>query len=145
MSASRKPIRKPGKKSGARINNCIALRPLGTKVPSKYELSIFAALFALNCGAVSEDNLVSLYVLSDMAERLGGEAHIQQHAATVKRLVDKIYADAYRCDRLTYEAMRVSADLLLRWVLMQQNMGIAQTARMAIRELDLQNTDRSAA
>jgi hypothetical protein len=138
MSASRKPIRKPGKKSGARINNCIALRPLGTKVPNKYELSAYAALFALNRGAASEDNLVSLYVLADMAERIGGEVHIQQHSATVKRLIERIYADAYRCDQLTYQAMRVSVDVLLSWVMVQQNMDIAMTAREVIREIDSQ-------
>lgn len=136
MSASkRKPIRRPGKKSGARINNTLAIKPLGIKTATTYELSAHAALLALDNDSATQDHLVNLYVLADLADRIGGEFFVQQHAATIKRLCDQIHGDAYHCGHLTYVAMRASTDVLLRWVLTQKNIEIAKHARRAVQEL----------
>lgn len=135
MSASRKKVRKPGKKCGARINNVLVLKPFGIKTSTTYELSARAALLALESDMANTGHLANLYVLADLAERIGGELYVSHHAATIKRLCDQIHGDAYHCGHLTYVAMRASADVLLRWVLVQKNIDISNHARQAVREL----------
>lgn len=135
MSVSRKKVRKPGKKCGARINNVLVLKPFGIKTSTTYELSARAALLALESDMANTGHLANLYVLADLAERIGGELYVTSHAATIKRLCDQIHGDAYRCGHLTYVAMRASTDVLLRWVLTQKNIEIAKHARQAVREL----------
>lgn len=135
MSASRKKVRKPGKKCGARINNVLVLKPFGIKTATTYELSARAALLALESDMANTGHLANLYVLADLAERIGGEMYVSHHAATIKRLCDQIHEDAYHCGHLTYAAMRASADVLLRWVLVQKNIDISKHARQAVREL----------
>ena len=137
MSASkRKPAnRGAGKKRGARINNVLVLKPFGIKTATTYELSARAALLALESDMANTGHLANLYVLADLAERIGGELYVTSHAATIKRLCDQIHGDAYHCGHLTYTAMRASADVLLRWVLVQKNIDISKHARQAVREL----------
>lgn len=135
MSASRKNPHKPGKKCGARINNVLVLRPLGVKAATTYELSARAALLALENDTANTAHLASLYVLADLAERIGGELYVTHHTATIKRLCNNIHEDAYHCGHLTYAAMRASADVLLRWVLVQKNIDISKHARRAVRGL----------
>lgn len=135
MTASRKNPRKPGKKRGARINNVLVLKPLGIKAATTYELSARAALLALESDTANTDHLASLYVLADLAERIGGELYVNHHAATIKRLCDQIHGDAYHCGHLTYAAMRASADVLLRWVMVQKNRDISDHARRAVWDL----------
>lgn len=124
-----------GKKRGARINNVLVLKPFGIKTATTYELSARAALLALESDMANTGHLANLYVLADLAERIGGELYVSHHAATIKRLCDQIHEDAYHCGHLTYAAMRASADVLLRWVLVQKNGDISRHARQAVREL----------
>lgn len=136
MSASkRKPTRLPGRKSGAKIRNGLALKPLGMKATTTFELDAYAALQALQCDVTNQDHLVSLYVLADLAERIGGEDHIRTHAASIKRMCDQIHDNGYRCGVLTYHAMSASADVLIRWIKTQRNHAIASNALTAIKEL----------
>ncbi len=131
MSTSRKPARQPGKKSGARINQTLALKPLNAKTATKYELDAHAALVALQHDCAKQDHLVSLYVLADLSERIGGEAHIKQHAASIKRMCEQIHNHSYECGGLTYHAMRASTDVLLSFILTQRNAVIAKVALSA--------------
>ena len=131
MSAQK---RKPGKKTGARINNILAIKPLGVKSSIKYELSARAALIALENDTATQDHLVSLYVLAELAERISGELYVKQHAAAIKRLCNQINENAYHCSFMVCASMSVSVDVLLCWLLTQKNIDIARHAHRAIQE-----------
>lgn len=135
MSASkRKPIRKPGKKTGARINHTLVLKPLGLRNMITYELPARTAIVAIQSGVQTSDHLAYLYSLGDIASRIATEPHIRNHAASVMRMCDQIY-QAGGCGALMTESMRISTDILMRWLNEQNNHSISLAAASAIREL----------
>lgn len=136
MSASkRKPIRKPGKKSGARINNTLAIKPLGIKTATTYELSAHAALLALEHGCATEDHLIHLFVLHQLCTRMSTELAVVRHAESIDRLCFEIKARGYLCGRDSYISMSASVRWLIDWLKVQKNIDIARHAHRAVREL----------
>ncbi len=134
MSASRKPIRKPGKKTGARITHTLALKPLGIRNLIAYELPTRAAIVAIENQAYTSDHLAHLYSLGDMARRISSLPHIQSHAASVMRMCESIHQSG-GCGEMVADSMRVSANLLLEWINQQSNAAISHAANKAIKEL----------
>lgn len=134
MSASRKPIRKPGKKTGARINHTLALKPLGIRNLIAYELPTRAAIVALESKAHTSDHLAHLYSLGDMARRISSLSHIQSHAASVMRMCESIHQSG-GCSAMVVDSMSVSTNLLLEWINQQSNAAISLAANKAIKEL----------
>jgi hypothetical protein len=135
MAKDRKPKRAPGKKRGKIIRNNIALIPFNAKDSGKYERSAYAALTALEHGVATMDNLRSLWILADMSERIAVDAYAIQHAATVKRLCVMIKSNDCDCGENILGSLSISVDVLLRWLVTQPNMEIAQAARDAIWEI----------
>lgn len=127
--------RKPGKKRGNRIRNTLALRPLGVK-SNRYEIQARASLLAIKRGIVNMDHMTNLFVLADLSHRIGGEAHIDVHAATIKRLCDQVHDAGYVCDDLTYCALESSAGVLLEFIHAQKNIDIARHALEAVFEIE---------
>jgi hypothetical protein len=136
MSASRKKVRKPGKKTGARIKHTIALKPLGMRNLINYELPTRAAILALEHGVHNADHIAHLYSLGDMARRITVEMHVKAHADTVIRLCEQIYQDGC-CKESVANSMRVSTNLLLEWMNEQSNFAISNAANEAIKEIGL--------
>lgn len=132
MSATK---RHPGKKRGNRIRNTLVLKPLCVK-SNKYEIQARASLLAIKRGIVTQDHMVNLYVLADLSHRIGGEAHIDVHSATIKRLCDKVHEAGYVCDELTYCALEASAGVLLDFIHAQKNIDIARHALNAVSEFE---------
>ncbi len=130
----RQQTKTPGKKRGATIKNTHALRPFGIKT-NGFELPVRAALLALNAGIVSDDHLVMLWTLADMAQRIGGETYIQSHVQTLKRMCYEI-EHASTCTPLQYIAIETSANLLVNWLHQQKNVDIARNAVQAIAEIE---------
>ena len=134
MSASRKTNRKPGKKSGARINNVLALKPLGIRNLISYELPTRAAILALENKTYDDQHLAHLYSLGDICRRIAIEQHIKTHAATVMRLCVQIHNEK-SSDAMVVDSMRISANLLLEWMNRKSNSEISHAAHAALKEL----------
>jgi hypothetical protein len=134
MASNRKPCRKAGKKTGARISQPHALRPLGIKTTG-FEFPVRGALVALESNMADEDNIVMLWTLGDIAERLGGEKHIMTHAATLKRMSLAIRETEFKANVSEYVAIETSANLLTEWLHQQSNYKIAVEAKKAIHQL----------
>lgn len=134
MTKPRKSIRKAGKKSGAHIKNPYALRPMGIKT-SGFEFPIRGALVALESGVADEENMVMLWTLGDIAERMGGEKHVMTHAATLKRLCLAMRDNEFKASNVEYVAIETSANLLVNWLHQQSNFKIATEAKKAIHQL----------
>src|ERR1035437_3703139 len=128
MNASRKKIRKPGKKSGARINQTLALVPLGVKLFKKYELSACAALLVLVRGCAIEDQLIHLFVLHQLVTRMSTELAVVRHAEAIDRMCAEIKGRGYVCSRETHLSMSVSVTWLLDWLKTQNNFDIGSHA-----------------
>lgn len=130
----RQQTKSPGKKRGATIKNPYALRPFGIKT-NGFEFPVRAALLALDAGVVSDDHLVMLWTLADLAQRIGGEDYIQAHVQTLKCMCYAL-EHATICTPLQYVAVETSANLLVNWVHQQKNVDIATQAVQAIAEIE---------
>ena len=137
MSKDRKPSHAPGRKSGARINQSLVTIPFNVKLSEKWEMGARSALVALNADVANQDHLIDLYTLADIADRISKEPYIKHHASAIKRICYDISVHDFKCGGLTYQAMLVSTDLLLGWLLAQRNYAILKNANHAIRELAL--------
>lgn len=121
------------KKRGAKINKRDCVIPLGVK-RINYELSARAAIVAIESRVCSEQNLVDLFVLADLCERLNEskERHIDIHSESVKKLVEAIHNKS--CDGLASQSIKVSANILLDWIHKQDNKKMLDVAMQQIRK-----------
>lgn len=122
------------RKRGKTIKNNYAVIPFGVKRGS-YELSARAAMLALERGVYEEQNIVDLWVLADLCERLneGKHFHITHHSSTVKRLC----ADIQESKHNSYTILSIisSAGVLLDWVHKQPNSKVLTIAQEQISRL----------
>jgi len=112
------------RKSGKKIKHSSVVMPLGVKKP-KYELSARAALIAIKHDCFNDQHLADLYVLSEICEKLGDEAHISKHAEYVKRMCE-IAHGAGRLSLNDYISLEVSANVLIDYFSRSSNVEIAR-------------------
>ena len=135
MATSRKPTRKPGKKSGAKIKHGIAVVPLNAK-GNQFTWAVHCALLMADKNLLTQDHLVDLYVLAEIAQKIGCPAHLNTHSETIKRLADEIHAQGYKVTVNQCVALKASANLLCDWMHTQPNSRIANIARGAVLEIE---------
>lgn len=119
------------RKQGRKIKNNLALKPLGVK-NTRYELDARAALLAMKHNVQTQQHLVDLYVLADICERMSDERYIKVHSASVKNLIEQVYATEH-VGHMEYTAMEPSADILLGFFAKQKNSDIARVCLEAVR------------
>ena len=125
---------KPGKKSGARINQTMVAKPLNMRNLTDHELPARAALLALESGYYDMTHLENLYSLGDMCGRMATEHYIEIHADTTMALCEHIRANK-KCGNWELVSMRASSGVLLEWLNKQSNADILKSSTMAIKEL----------
>ena len=110
------------KKRGKKIKQFYVAKPLGIK-SNGWELSNLAGLMALERGQANETHLADLMTLAILCEQLNDKnlPHINQHAKTLKKLLEEIYNAGYTCSQLQYVAVKASHGVLNDWYRQQNN------------------------
>jgi len=112
------------RKRGKKIKQVLVTNPLGVKNP-KYELAARAALLAIKRDCFNDQHLADLYVLSEICEKLGDEAHISKHAEYVKRMCE-IAHGAGRLSLNDYVSLEISTNILIDYFSRSSNVEIAR-------------------
>ena len=123
------------RKRGKQIKQNLKLVPIGIK-GNEYEIRARTALVAIENNCANIDHIVSLYVLARLSESMSRERYILLHAAAIKEICVNIYDNEYYCIRMVYKTLKISADVLLCWILKQNNIKLAKHALKAVNEID---------
>lgn len=117
------------------MNNRQILKPLNAK-SNEFELAARTSLIALEAGTATMAHLVNFWCLADIVHRIGYTDHALVHGDTIKRLCEEIYANGCKAQQLQYDAMRVSVDVLVKYLYTKRNADIYKAAKDAIRSLN---------
>ena len=114
MASKRKPSGKPGKKSGARIKQHLAIMPLGVK-GSDLELKARMSLLAFSRGISVEEDGVNLYTIAMLCQRIADEPYILRHADSAITLLVKAKARGWATLELEQASLEASMGVLIEW------------------------------
>lgn len=139
MAMSKKPrkvSRAPGKKTGAKIQQSLAITPLGIK-GNKLEIEARMSIVAIARGIATEQDYVNVATVADLCQTITDERHIQTHGESVIRLLLAGKARGYAMTEAEIMSLQTSADVLIEWFHTHgDNIKIAKAALAKMEEID---------